>query len=471
CAPRPPAEVTLGLHENGVEISWSESVSAGEISYVLVRKTGGAPSSVDDGEVLARTRLCSWLDTGTVPGGTYGYAVMAVRSEATSPLVTPLAPIFVAREVSACEVVAGDREVRVTWQVPPGAQRVVVHREIFALEAGGQPCEIAVRERDGFVDLGVVNGTSYRYRIQVEYRDLVGLRRTTGRVVVARPEDPPCPVRTVGEPTWSAGTYVSPRELSILSHRLPLDGVHAAVDREPVSGLVFYVPITVLGQCAVVGRALRFANLEDVRDVEVEDFGGYLQLRWCWPRGCSTVRVAWRSDAHPASGEDAQASTVDLSRGEYENRGGFRIQQPADRPYWFTVFAAAIAGPDLVFSPGASASCRAACRHQTPARVRYHFRRRPMSREVLLVLEADANVRCPELVVVARPGAMQPINRSDGRVVARLADLDLGSGAREVRIDMGDLPQPTYLRAFFGSDSDYRAFTLIDPPVKELRYA
>ena len=497
CRPQPVSGVTLALCESGLHVSWSGSPSPGDLSYEVVRKVGSSPRDTADGEVVARTSQHDHLDVGAQTGCCYGYCVVAVRCGAVSSPTSGAGPILVLREVSKFEIVAGDRGVRATWQLPAGARRVIVHRSEAERSSHDWDSEITLRERCGFDDRAVENGVTYRYRIRVEYAGAEGSCITAGIVVSARPEEPPRPVeslvsevqdsrivlswvppptgdvriyRTTTEPEWEMGTFISSQELAALAYRLEPGGSASAIDAAPLGGVSFWFPVTVLGSRAVVGRALRMANLQDVRDVEVEDFGSYLQLRWRWPRSCTRARVAWRSDQYPTCGEDPDASCVDVSRGEYENRGGFRIQQPSQGPYWFTVYAAMIAGPDIVFSSGSRDDCHATCRHHVTVLVRYSIRRRSLTREAAVSLEVDENVACPDVVVVARPGTVQPLSREDGRAVGTCTGGEAGGRPREWPLDFKGVRLPAYLRAFFRSDEAYSRFSLVDPPVQELLY-
>lgn len=497
CRPQPVSCVRLALHENGVHVAWSGSPSPGDLSYEVIRKVGSLPRDTSDGEVVVRTSRHEYLDAATQTGCCYGYSVVTVRCGAVSSPTASLEPILVLREVSTCEIVAGDREVRATWHLPAGARRVLVHRSQAELSSNDREAEIALADRCGFVDHGVENGVTYCYRIQVEYPDAEGSRSTAGIVVSARPEEAPRPVehlvsevqdsrillswappptgdvriyRSTAEPEWAMGTFISSQELAALAYWLEPGGSASAIDAAPLGGVSFWFPVTVLGSRAVVGRSLRIANLVDVRDVEVEDFGSYLQMRWRWPRSCTLARVAWRADRYPEGGEDADATCVDVSRGEYENRGGFRIPQPGEGPYWFTVYAAMIAGPDLVFSSGSREDCRATCRHHVTVPVRYSIRRRPLRREMAVCIDVDQGVACPDVVIVARQGTVQPLSREDGRAVGMCTGAQAGGRLREWPLDLSGLRHPVYLRAFFRSDEAYHRFSLIDPPVRELLY-
>lgn len=493
-APEPVPSVTIALRDGAIVVEWAPSPTTGEVTYEVSRSTGGAWGQ-GKGDILTFTSHTSYLDHDVRAGERYAYRVTAMRNDLRASFTSAPDALLVTQEVSSCDITAESQRVRASWRVPSGASLVVVHR--CETDASSQTWVLVAESSrlDGFDDDQVSNGITYTYRIQAEYDDPQGAQRTPGIVVTARPEAPPRPVevlvaeardrdvlvswtapptgevrvfRTATDPRWACGALVAPGELAQNAVPLQPEKSTAAVDLDPSCGVVYYVPATVVGARAVVGRALRFVHLPDVRDLEIEDFGGYLQLRWQWPSSCARARVSWRSDQFPTHGDDPAATHVDVSRSEYENRGGFRVSQPDRAPYWFTVYASAFSGDDLLFSHGAHEGCRVSCHREEATQVRYSIKRHLFGRRLSVRFEASAPVSCPEVLVVARPGNVQPLTREDGRVVGRCTGIDGKQSSREWPLDLGAVRAPAYLRAFFRHDDDYHRFSLVDPPVREL---
>ena len=495
CRPRPVPRVTLTLQDGGILVEWSPSPSPGAITYEVTRVAGASQSETAPGEILTRTDRHDHADRDVRTGERYSYRVTALRSGCASTPTPSTGTLVVLREVSDCTIEAGDHVVQGSWSVPDGACIVTVHRHEAEEAADAAGRLIPTPGLHGFVDPTVENGVSYRYRIQVAYSDDAGTSLTHGLTVVALPEEFPRPLtslsalveegrvvlsweppprgevrvhRSPGEPRWEEGDAIPLHDLPTLPPEMDALRSGAAVDPAPLAGVSHYFPVTVLGPRAVAGRAVRVANLEDVRNLEVEDFGSYLQLRWRWPGYCTVARVAWCTADHPSGPEDPEATVVDVSRGEYENRGGFRIQAPGLHPHRVTVYAAAALGQELVFASGRREDCRAACRHVVPTKVHYHIRRRPLSRDLTISLHADHGGEVPEVIVVASPGTVQPLSRTDGRLVARCTGITSGDRPRAWPLELAGTRFPVYVRAFFATDDAYHRFALVDPPVKEL---
>lgn len=495
-APEPVPSVTLTMRDDGVLVEWGRSATNGDLTYEVNRVTLGSERE-GDGVVLSFTSLLSYLDSDVRAGERYDYRVTAMCDEVRADFTRAPGSLFFMREVSACAITAESRLVRASWSVPRGATRVLVHRYEDGPSGTAATWVDAPWHLHGFEDDQVSNGVAYTYRIQVEYDDPQGPQLSEGITVTARPEAPPDPVerlfadlqerevvlswapapagevriyRTVSEPRWSFGALVSLGEVGQLSSPLESREGASAVDRAPHHGVVFYVPTTMVGARVAVGRALCFTHLEDARELEVDDFGGYLQLRWRWPSSCSRARVSWRSDRFPADCDDPAATHVDVSRVEYENRGGFRLSQPDSVPYWFTVYTAAVAGPDVLFSAGVHDGCRRSCVRGETTRVSYHIKRPLFGCRLTVRFDASAPVACPEVLVVAKPGSVQPLTREDGRTVGRCNGIDGRKPSSEWPLDLIAVGSPSYLRAFFSHDDDYRRFSLVDPPVRELLY-
>jgi hypothetical protein len=82
------------------------------------------------------------------------------------PAGTPPLPVPPARKppanVTNLKAEAGDRQVRLSWQIPAGVDHVVVNR---ALTAGGDAQLVYTGKATSFRDRGVANGLEYRYTV------------------------------------------------------------------------------------------------------------------------------------------------------------------------------------------------------------------------------------------------------------------------------------------------------------------
>lgn len=495
--PRPATNVRASLSKNHVLVQWSPSPAVGDLKYIVVRRESRPPSTPSDGQTVTRTTATSCEDPAPRAGSTVFYAVFVERGGAVSD-ASASTGLLIALEVADFRLEAGDGIVRGSWNLDLPEARV----RVFCRE--GQPPEKNLgREIDisghSFKDTNLKNGRIYYYRIQVEYRDIKGYAvLSPGIVDSVKPEQPPKPVdhilithdeglinltwtppphgtvniyRNVNQPNWESGTQIPLANLSQLGTRIQTRSESQAIDSNPPDGPIYYTPLTVSGDIAIVGTPRRFVALPDVSNLKAEDFGRYLQLRWDWPKDCKSALVAWRADSFPEDSADPRATKHKISLGQYEREGSFRVENPAEDTYKFVVFAALEMGVETVYSAGVRKGARAELRKVSPVAVSYTVSRGIFRRKrFTLVLSVERDVaRLPEMVVVAKPGGLQPLRSNDGAVVSTFSSTELRAGEkRSFEFEVNGLQRPTYFRAFFREPSSYQRFRLIDPPTSQL---
>ena len=172
----------------------------------------------------------------------------------------------------------------------------------------------------------------------------------------------------------------------------------------------------------VVGRAKGFITAEEISDLQVEDFGSYLLLRWKWSRGFHSVLVAWRHDDYPDGAQDAKAATQKVTRGEYDENGGFRIPHPEAGHYKFVVYTIGEHEGQPVYSSGLNKDCRAEARSRPAVKIKYSLKSKGwLRKKIVISLACEEPLSAPpELCVVAKKGQTQPLNIQEGTVVARI---------------------------------------------------
>lgn len=495
--PRPVTNVRASLSKNHVLVQWSPSPAVGDLAYIVVRRESRAPSTPSDGQTVTRTTAMSCEDPAPRAGSTVFYAVFVERGGAVSD-ASASTGLLIALEVADFRLEAGDGTVRGSWNLDlPGARVRVFCREGQPPERNlGREIEISGHS---FKDTNLKNGRIYYYRIQVEYRDIKGYAvLSTGIVDSIKPEQPPKPVdhilvthedglinltwtppphgtvniyRNVNQPNWKSGTQIPFANAAQLGTRIQTKSESQAIDSNPPDGPVYYTPLTVSGDIAIVGTSRRFVALPDVLNLTAEDFGRYLQLRWDWPKDCKSAMVAWRTDSFPEDSADPRATKHKISLGQYEREGSFRVENPTEDTYKFVVFAALEMGVETVYSAGVRKGARAELRKVSPVAVSYTFSRGIFRRKrFTLVLRVERDIaRLPEMVVVAKPGGLQPLRSNDGTVVSTFSSTDLRAGEKKsFEFEVNCLQRPTYFRAFFREASSYQRFRLIDPPTNQL---
>lgn len=189
-----PRNLRAEITGNTCELHWMPAEDRG-VSFRVVRKKGGLPISVSDGELLAKgLTVTSYADKGMESGVVCGYAVFAERCGVISHAVTVTAENL--GEISRSTLVCGAQTGACTfsWSLPKNAVgvRIIRTEKGEAPMIPGNGCKVLTdREPSGFRDTDVKNGIAYNYRLQCAYPAQNGLRYSKGITVSLRPDAPP----------------------------------------------------------------------------------------------------------------------------------------------------------------------------------------------------------------------------------------------------------------------------------------
>ena len=480
-APEPPGPVKVRMGTSGPLVSWGPSPTIA-VRYALRRTDVRAGSSTELGDVTETT-----YDDRDAPTGAFvRYEVTSARGSARSTTASS-PPLTVAREVRRLALADGDAEVRITWEPVPSSARVLVFRRDAA---GGDEAEL-VTDRSGLVDRTVANGQRYGYRVCVEYAvDGARPRRTAGLTVFGQPSPPPEGIDVLGvrqladgvlvefarppvgsvtilrcqaEPEIDFGATADPARLADLGKVLPSDG-RGARDAAS-SGICWYLPVTISGGTAVVGRARRHLALPDIVNVTAVERRNEVRVTWEWPQSVRIARVIWRRDCQPSGPDDPDADAAWVRLGEYRDRGGFAIDAGGSRPLFVAVVPGIRVDGDLVSATAIPRAARTSIRPTKKIDLRYDVRRTGMRRKRLEVrVHAPLGTDTPGLVLVARSGDLLPRHAADGEVVARLG----GGEPLTSSIDLARRSKPLAVRLFLGSTGAAGGYQLFDPTADDL---
>lgn len=478
--PRPPEAVRAEIDGDAVVIRWQASPSPGVAEYIVTRRDGRAPISLEDGTRIVTTATTACTDGAVAAGNRVAYAVFATRAGAFSqPSVSAvLVTAFEAKDVRAS---VGDRQVRLSWQLPSPLAAAEVQRS----DETGAERDVHVGN-DGLVDNGLVNGTTYKYRVRLRYGDCV----TSGVELVATPAESPRAVVLRGLETgpggllitWAppsagvvtvirsserlelqAGTEVSRLDLPGFGTLLP-GAEGTASDPDGTDGF-WYTPATVVGDRAVIGSSLRWTDIPAVTDVKARGTDAEVVITWAWPETVKHAMVLWREGEAPQGLDDPDAHRQHVSRAVQQQVGGgvFRLtRERQGTPLRIAVYGAQMRDGELIVGSRLVASSHAsldASAVRTPVtydvRISGGFGRRSLE---LMLSGAEG---LPEIVLVAKAGDVIPFSADDGQPIARIG----GSGPSEVTLALGKLPRdrPLSVRAFLTTDGANSRFSLKEP--------
>jgi hypothetical protein len=499
--PPAPRHADACLDGDRVLVTWEPSAAlAGRVRYRVRRGTGRPPRSPAEGTaLLVREGRHEAIDAAAPVGTDLFYAVFADRGgDACAPAASTAAVIRVP-DVTAVTVTVGQTAVAVSWQAPPGADRVHVVRAAGREPQGpgdGTPVQASLT---GFTETGLRTGTEYFFRIAASYPGSAGQRRlAAGVVVAATPAPEPEPVTGLAvaaagpgaavaswtpprygrvrlvtsgaPPPWPAGTRLTAQQAAGLREiagipRRGADGRDSlALALSP--GRHHICARTWQGSLVVIGESAEVVLAEPVRRLTARRAHDSARLAWEWPEGAADAVIRW-------AGREQRCS-----RRAYHDQGGATVTVgPAE-----TLIEVHAVYPD----PGGPLTAPAAgC--TVPARgvaVYYRVRRAGLRHQRRTVeFCPERAVRLPAIVVVRTVGRYFPAGPGDGEPLARLEPQDVtperhatvtvevgrGQGWLACFVAPGPAPGPASGPAAGTPAADGAAILLFHPDPGEMR--
>lgn len=179
-APTPCSSIAVvPVSSTGViNISWGRSTEQG-VSYRLVRKKGKvAPSSENDGDILAdKTSATSFTDERIKPGQIYTYSVFTMRWDVYSSPVSKTGMLYA--DVKSFHVSQRGAGVRITWDSPDNSRGATIMRT-----CEGKTVTLTDAAHGSYEDSGTQYGKTYAYKVFANYD---GNNRSSGVESVITP--------------------------------------------------------------------------------------------------------------------------------------------------------------------------------------------------------------------------------------------------------------------------------------------
>jgi hypothetical protein len=454
-----PAGVVATVLDGRVQLEWRPGPArTGGVRYRVVRGLGSPVRTAGAGWVVAETTDLRAFDDAPPPGETLHYSVFAARGgDVWSPGTAAAGPVVVLPEVGEPSLETHEGAVIGSWQLPPGANDVVVTcRPDEPGESSSQEWPIAATPV-GFRDPQVTAGTRYRYRIHTVFADADGQRRVSPgvvrRVTTETPLDavPDLQVEIVpGEDPRLRLRWTTPARgsVSIYRHRAAMPwplGAAVALDElsrhgRPVAAAIedgadgisrmtaahqdgrsFFTAMTVGTDRAVVGPTVSVTSADPIGRLRATRYEDRVRLQWTWPDGAHRCRVIWWAESDPGT-----AQAAECGRRRFHDDGGFEIAVDS-RPTTVSVVTVRRDAAGEIVGPAVEASVPGA-----DITVRYAFRRPARWtpwRPSRLVLLADRHCRLPPVTVVRSRRPVLPLRAESGIPVLHLPGLELSPGA------------------------------------------
>lgn len=310
--PVSPSGMQVSVSGSSARIQWTRLPSS-FISYTVIRKEGGRPSSLQDGKQIADTSAASTDDTGLVPGVSYFYAVYSRCGE----IYSRTGAVSDKPSMAVCDVdlkslsydIRKD-SIGFSMQLPQHAEAVEIYRD-GAL--------VKTIFGTSYMDTGLVTDREYLYRFVTVFKDSASAQhKSAGVALKLRPMAPPDPVhlnvddgKDSARLSWNIprhgmlSVFVSDQPVRYHANdvvnidviklpRLNISGSSCTITKN-FSGVRYYLPITIQGNVGVVGNAVRVVSIIKPSGVRFDKNDTFILVRWNW-ENISGIRIKVHTD-------------------------------------------------------------------------------------------------------------------------------------------------------------------------------
>ena len=498
--PAPPHHLKAIPSPDYISLQWDKTSSKGTISYRIVRKSRSYPLNALDGESLGETAQTFFNDVNAEPGDLYYYGIYAKRGEIFSPSGAMAGPVLRTAEVESPTPTPGDSVITLDWKAPGNAQEIEVWVKSGSIPSRrGDGIRLQGVRKEGVVVSGLKNGQMYGFRILAIFKDEKGQQVYSGGVTCqSSPVEPPPPVtdltvRKEGnnlEITWTSpprgvthiissqqrfsvttGETIPVSKLSELGTALPTQQQGTGKLRVPVNfqGILYLLPVTVLGDVAAVGKAGTATSIDDVTNLTATINSGKLYLEWEWPRGVSKVLIMYHHQHFPTRDEEAVPLKKRFTNVEYLRNSAYVIPSPSTADYYFTVYAIVGEGENLLYSTGKNflISNTRIIEVYYDITINRSFLGKINAAELRLFSKGE-RIQLPETLLVLKNGNL-PIRKTDGTPILEIRSRSIGPEPTVVEIPTAHIQRGAFIKLFFKNDPDNQKYRIMSPSRAKLQ--
>lgn len=494
--PSAPSMLTITKLGKTAKLSWIPAPASGSVSYRILRKPEGAPTGPDDGEQIGELYETQFHDASVPPGKPWYYSIYTLRGGVASLTASRSGPHMWFAEPTDVIVEAGDGRVTLRWSPPVGCTQVEVWRSVNKPPSKPGTGKCLDVSGDSAVDSDLTNGTKYGYLIVACFADPTDRRasvRSPGVGLTATPVAPPSAVKDLRatrkhrdvmlawthpekgdvqirmmrqKPEFSPGRIIPLSMAAKYGTPVSLTGRGRAQTTLSGQGRVFFIPLSVVAQTAIMGSPVQVTSLDEITGMESQRQGNDIHLTWEWPPGAVAVVIGWRHDVYPVQPEEATGGRRTVTLSEYNRNGMWVLRKAKRERHYFAIF---VYDPDAdIFSSGRNLLEASGLETLVSYRVitrRSLIRRR--LKKAWMELKSKEKIRAiPALLVVHKRGS-PPLRPGDGQTIARISRLSFKAGV--ARIDLPINGHDGYVKLFFQNGQDTHEFRLLSAPLNQIK--
>ncbi len=187
--PKAPLSVACKVKdEKIVNVEWNIPAGQKMVTYTVVRKAGGKPTSITDGTIIAKELTLNFYeDSSLAPATPYYYGVFAERYGVQSTLALNAESVKVFPDITDCKQDMTEGVIKVNWTCPTGVSQVVVKKNKgAAMPSATTGSTVQVQNNTGFTDTDC-DSTGCSYLIYCEYKCEGGIKASKGVQVFFKP--------------------------------------------------------------------------------------------------------------------------------------------------------------------------------------------------------------------------------------------------------------------------------------------
>lgn len=494
--PKPAGIPSLEQHGDRVALRWAKSPSTGDVDYVVVRREGAFPNSLDDGSPIYSGRETMFTDSGLSHGHSYGYAVFARRLGVVSVASRAASMVSFVAGVAGLKCIGGDGSVTLSWKAPAGVTevRVGMCQSDTQPTTDGAYSPIPSGRLDGDTIQGLSNGDGYWFSVRT-VMVLDGTIRQSDPVYISTiPQKPAEPLQdfTVQyedgvfcaswtQSSWDVVLFASEEKPEYASGVIYDMGDVLSrfpkIDMTLTSRITAEFTLNFVGDCYIIPGVVNASNvifndavyLSSVPDVsrissDLNSGATEMYVNFDWPRGgVSNSLLAYRLDGeYPQGPDDPLARHVESNRRQYDNNAGIVITDPPEGTYHAVIYTYVDKANRRIYSSGV----KTVMSNEPQRTIRYSLKyKRPglFSRKSVLTVSLNPEMSCvlPAFVIVGKSRSL-PLKRGDGEMLCSVpGSVELERGGRSFEFDVPPLPAGMRLKMFFVNDRHYREFKLV----------
>jgi hypothetical protein len=452
--PEPPSRLSAQVGNHMVRLSWTAS-STRNIRYTVIRKVGSPPVSAKDGEQLTISPGTVYEDTKPTIGVPLFYAVYTNRESILSAIAAQLnQPVLMTEEVSDVVTQVSDRQVSLSWNVPPHAIDVAVFYSTAQQPDTKTGQRIEAINKSKISSTGLENGRTYYYTIYTLFKDHEGKTISShGTSCRAIPEEPPSIIKTLQieldqstsqqqlRLSWQApnkgeGAILISSQSPVLSKGsiLPEGSLRScgklelSKSNKPEIFIsirdnenFYFTPIVLFQNTAFVGETVHYVNIEDVKNFRCLKQKDELHLQWDWCRNSQIVEVAYSSSGFSANQTESGVMRTRLTKTEYELLGYYPIKNLTENDYYITVHNVLTENGKSLISSAMSSSARCHISMSGDIHITYSIKRKRslLKKKLTIEIKAVGKGELPNLVLVCKQRGA-PLKREDGDVLLKI---------------------------------------------------